>query len=135
MWDEAGIRGPDIAVFVLTLSTEQWSCFSMVTIRAVGLLLVSEKIVSDLTKSDLGKQNTFLSAKNQRQVTALGKCCLNTKEQVEEMFLQRRIRRQITNWRTRYSSFRIDSTDRRMCSFIDVICKSSRPGDRIVSVW
>ena len=35
----------DIAVFVLTLLTEGWSCFPTLSMRAVRLLLLSEKIV------------------------------------------------------------------------------------------
>ena len=45
-----------------------------------------------------------------------------------DFFLQRL---QITNTRTRYSSFRIDSIDRAMVLLLDVICKSSAPAARV----
>ena len=47
------------------------------------------------------------------------------------MFLQRRIRQQITNTRTRYSSFRIDSIDRAMVLLLDAVFKSSALAARV----
>ena len=43
--DNSGVSDLDMTVFVLTLSTEEWSCYPMLSVRAVRLLLVSKKIV------------------------------------------------------------------------------------------